>query len=87
MTAPGDFCRACGHLADEPPWGAEGDAPTYDICECCGVEFGYGDTFLGAIRGHRSKWLEAGAKWSNPRISTDGLDPATRLLNVPAQFR
>ena len=34
-------CRVCGAEQPEAPWGDDGETPTYDICNCCGVEFGY----------------------------------------------
>ncbi len=37
-------CRVCGLDHEYFIWGSEGHLPTFDICECCGVEFGYGDT-------------------------------------------
>jgi hypothetical protein len=34
----------------------------YEICDCCGCEYGYTDT-----RAHREAWLAGGAKWRNPK--------------------
>ena len=33
-------CRVCGYINDEITW-EKGIYPTYNICPCCGVEFGY----------------------------------------------
>jgi hypothetical protein len=37
-------CRVCGLDQQSPPWGVDGKSPTYAICDCCGVEFGYEDS-------------------------------------------
>ena len=34
-------CRVCGKVQDDPTWGEDGKTPTFDICDCCGVQFGY----------------------------------------------
>lgn len=33
-------CRVCGYYIDDLPWGKDGNCPTYEICPCCGDEFG-----------------------------------------------
>lgn len=39
-----NFCHVCGYpLGDYNPWGDDGKTPTYDICPCCGVEWGNED--------------------------------------------
>ncbi len=51
-------CHVCGLVQDEPPWGGDGRTPTFDICDCCGVEFGYEDSTLESVRRYRKAWLE-----------------------------
>ena len=90
MPKPGNhFCRVCGLYYDDPPWGANGRLPSFDICLCCGVEFGYGDSILEAIRSWRSEWVARGAPWRWPDADTD--EPSDRNLveqmkNIPAEF-
>jgi hypothetical protein len=38
-------CRICGLKQDFKPWGEDGKTPAFEICSCCGVEFG-NDVFL-----------------------------------------
>lgn len=48
-------CPVCGYHMDDP-------ADDYNICPCCGTEFGYEDSG----RTHtelRQIWLNAGARW------------------------
>jgi hypothetical protein len=63
MKASELVCRVCGLATDERPWGEDGNRPTYEICQCCGVEFGYGDGSLQDIINYREQWLRDGAKW------------------------
>ncbi|WP_407906848.1 hypothetical protein [Escherichia coli] len=45
-----EVCRVCGAEQPEAPWGDDGETPTYDICNCCGVEFGYEDSTVQSIK-------------------------------------
>lgn len=60
-------CRVCGNVQLDPPWGEDNNSPSFDICDCCGVEFGYGDCTLKAIHASRKRWLENGANWKYPQ--------------------
>jgi hypothetical protein len=55
-------CPVCGYSdLDEPPYDKYGCA-SFDICPCCGTEFGYHD----ATRSHaqlRQDWVTRGAPW------------------------
>lgn len=60
-------CRVCGCVLDAPPWGDDGSTASFDICPCCGVEFGYEATTLAGIGEFRREWLAGGAKWFSPK--------------------
>ncbi|MCG7421042.1 hypothetical protein MHJ97_11470 [Macrococcus epidermidis] len=39
------ICPVCGYdKIDEPPYGI-GGSPSYNICSCCGFEYGYSEDF------------------------------------------
>lgn len=57
------LCRVCGLYQEESPWGADGNTPTFNICDCCGVEFGYEDATPQAAEKFRCAWLASGAQW------------------------
>jgi hypothetical protein len=57
------YCPVCGLEQNEPPWGDDGKNPSFDICDCCGVEFGYEDSTPESIESYRKKWIAEGAKW------------------------
>ncbi|MBS9801675.1 hypothetical protein J4052_01610 [Bacillus toyonensis] len=59
------ICVICGFddLLD-PPY--EEGYPLYEICPCCGFQFGFDDCDQGCtFVAHREKWLEKGAVWHN----------------------
>lgn len=59
-------CRVCGLNRGYEPWGEDGNTPCFDICSCCGVEFGYEDCNLEATRSYRKTWLKRN-KWFKPK--------------------
>ena len=76
------FCKVCGYDPGYPPWGLDGDQPTNDICNCCGVEWGYEDTAPSSIINFRERWIAEGAPWDDPEIPDDGLTTGERLANI-----
>ncbi|OLY94437.1 hypothetical protein [Cnuella takakiae] len=59
-----DFrCRVCGLEQIEKPWGDDGATPSFEICDCCGVEFGYEDSTELSIKRYREDWLRRGGEW------------------------
>ena len=61
-------CPVCGFRGlSEPAYDEHGGA-SFEICPCCGTEFGYDD----AGRSHyelRLRWIAAGSPWSDRDIS------------------
>ncbi|AZP22775.1 hypothetical protein EJC51_46085 [Streptomyces aquilus] len=80
-------CRVCGLEQDDPPWGEDGLVPTFEICVCCGSEFGYEDATLAGVLRKRAAWLAAGAKWESPRFKPDGWDLNSQLDCIPIAYR
>lgn len=76
------FCRVCGYEPEGPPWGEDGRTPTFEICPCCGVEWGYQDATPIGVDRYRSGWLQSGAQWTDLSVAHDGLDAETRLARV-----
>jgi len=84
---PENCCRVCGLDQGEPIWGKDGQCPTYAICSCCGVEFGYGDTSRDNCRTVREYWLnEEGAKWRYPENEPKIWSLDEQLKNIPVEF-
>jgi hypothetical protein len=81
-------CRVCGLDQGEPIWGEDGQCPTYIICECCGVEFGYGDHNADNCRAIRKDWLEVeGGKWWRPKSRPADWSWEEQRQTIPPEFR
>lgn len=76
------LCRVCGLFQEDPPWGADGKTATFNICDCCGVEFGYGDATSETINRFRQQWINNGAKWSDPKAKPTGWNLSTQLALI-----
>lgn len=61
-------CPVCGCLGlEEPRYDSYGYG-SYEICDCCGFEFGYDDSHMlgdlpSKFRNYRERWLARGAPW------------------------
>lgn len=56
---------------DRPPYGNRLGFPSYDVCPCCGFEYGFDDEPGGSatpqsFEDYRLEWLAAGAGWFTP---------------------
>lgn len=81
------ICRVCGlYYQNFLPWGKDGKTPSHDICDSCGVEFGYEDNNLVAIIRYRQTWLKNGAKWFNKEKKPNNWNPRKQLKNIPKEF-
>lgn len=79
-------CRVCGLFHVAPPYGSNSDDPSFEICACCGVEFGYEDATLVSARRFRRDWLSKGAKWVDEAQRPNGWTVESQLENVPEGF-
>ncbi|MBU2895224.1 hypothetical protein [Vibrio hepatarius] len=79
-------CRVCGLIQIEPPWGKDGNSPNYEICDCCGVEFGYEDSSLTGIKNYRKKWLQTGKNWVSKDDMPENWNVDEQLKNIPVQY-
>ena len=82
-------CRICGtDYSNENyyPWGIDGDCPTHDICDCCGVEFGYEDQHYRAIINYRDTWIKNGANWFSPEMMPEGWAVDEIYKSIPKPF-
>lgn len=80
-------CRVCGYLLSSPPWGADGQSPTFEYCPSCGVEFGYEDSNIAGMRAYRERWLATGARWAERGGPPPCWNPEEQLTNIPEPFR
>lgn len=80
------YCRICGLKQLFLPWGEDGKTPTYEICDCCGVEFGNEDSTLTGIKNYREKWLSEGAKWFNFKNKPKIFDIKKQMENISKKY-
>ena len=57
-------CPICGFDGlNEIPFNKKNE-PSYEICPCCGFEFGFnGDNNKHTFNEYRKKWIKEGAAW------------------------
>lgn len=87
MFANSNFCRVCGFDNGSPMWGDDGKTPNYEICDCCGVEFGYEDYTIESLHSFRSKWIDKGTPWFNKKSKPENWDFKEQFKNVPEEYR
>jgi len=79
-------CRVCGLYLYDLPWGEDGNSPTYEICPCCGVEFGNEDYTIESTKKYREKWRNEGSNWFVPREKPEKWDKEEQFKNIPKEF-
>jgi hypothetical protein len=80
------ICLVCGYDGlDEPPY-IDNDvrAGSFEICSCCGYQFGVDDLDKGITHeAYRIQWLKDGAPWfSNLNKRTDIKYLKNQLLRI-----
>jgi len=72
-----NLCAVCGYEMEDPP-------RDYNICPCCGTEFGHHDV-NASVSDLRSTWLQTGPKWwSTVTPEPENWNPFERLASVLA---
>ena len=80
------YVECVADFKGDPPWGEDGTLPTFNICGCCGVEFGCGDFTLKAIHSRRKTWLIQSAKWEDKEEKPNDWDLEEQMKNIPLEF-
>lgn len=81
-------CRICGFKYDDfYPWGENGDTASFEICDCCGVTFGYEDSNKQAAIKYREKWIDDGAKWNDLSCKPNDWDLQCMLDNISDEYK
>ena len=77
-----------------PPWGDHGSPPyetkygqpSYDVCVCCGFEFGSDDnpgtSIASTFESYLVDWKHTGCPWFEPDRRPSGWDLDTQLRNA-----
>ena len=73
------LCPVCGYGMHEPP-------ANYNICPCCGTEFGIHDV-NASIQELRAVWAHRGCKWwSHSEPEPPNWNPYQQLAHLEAAF-
>ena len=77
------ICPVCGYPElGERPCDVNGN-PSYEICSCCGFEFGFDDSSNGVVfEDYRKRWIDEGAKWFSPKKRPVSWNLSEQLKNV-----
>ncbi|QOY36647.1 hypothetical protein AWH56_002945 [Anaerobacillus isosaccharinicus] len=77
------ICPICGYdKLEEIPYDKEGN-PSYEICSCCGFEFGYDDHSEGkTFAEYRQLWIENDCKWFNEDERPKNWSLKQQLVNI-----
>jgi len=80
-------CRVCGLYTADKPWGDDGKSPTYEICPCCGVEFGNEDYTVESTIIYRKKWLNDNLNWYEKNSKPSDWNFENQLLQIPDAYK
>jgi hypothetical protein len=80
-------CRVCGLQLIEPPWGDDDQTPSWDICSCCGTEFGYEDCTVSSVKKRREEWLALGAKWADKKMKPTNWTFEIQAAGIPFAYK
>ena len=78
------LCPICGYPElDEPAYDPTYGVPSFDICACCGYEFGYGDpTEQAAKERFLKSWIEFGTPWFRPDLKPSNWSAKDQLIGI-----
>jgi hypothetical protein len=81
------MCPVCGYDSlTEPPYDPVTGDPSFNICPCCGCEYGYDDATDVAKDNFLNKWIKGGAIWFNPDLKPPEWDIRSQLKRVGVDF-
>lgn len=77
---------ASSALPTEPPYEDFLGTPSYEVCRCCGFEFGNDDnpgtSSPESFEDYRAAWLASGGKWFDPAARPEEWDRGEQLARV-----
>ena len=66
-----------------PPYGVRYGLPSYEVCACCGFEFGNDDdpgtAAPATFDQYRNEWIEGGCEWFDPSKKPADWDAKSQL--------
>jgi hypothetical protein len=81
------ICPICGYPElTAPAWDIKTGAPSFDICPCCGGEFGYNDANKQAKESYRKEWILGGANWFKPELKPSHWNLRDQLNRISVEL-
>jgi hypothetical protein len=82
------ICRVCGFDNGFLVWGNDGKTPSYEICPCCGCEFGFDDDGHASTdpKHYRKEWIDSGTKWNVSRNKPKNWNFKEQMKNIPKKY-
>ena len=71
----------------QPPYSAHFGSPSYEVCSCCGFEFGFDDepgaTLGESFEEYLARWTKNGSNWFQPASRPPQWTLESQLDGVP----
>ena len=80
-------CRVCGLDIEDKSWGEDERCPTYEVCLCCGVEFGNEDYTIESTKEYRKQWIKKGCLWFNSKKKPENWNFEEQMLDIPVEYK
>lgn len=76
------ICPVCGYPELDKAAYSKG-APSFEICPCCGYQFGYDDDDQNITHEKwREKWIREGMVWWSRNIKPTNWNPKAQLQSI-----
>lgn len=86
MKRRGYMCPVCGFNALAEPAFDEHNMPSYEVCPCCGFEFGFDSQNDPAeFKRYRDTWMDSGAIWFISTRKPKGWNKQKQFNNITQQ--
>lgn len=83
---PREYCRVCGLRQETWPWGSSGDEPSFETCDCCGIEFGFEDCSRTGVQSARDRWKIRGYDWFQPSEQPESWSAKDQLAQIGVEL-
>jgi len=81
------LCHVCGYPdLDEPPYDPVTGSASFDICPCCGCEFGYSDPKPASNKPFLREWIRFGTPWHEPGSKPLHWDAKQQLKGINVDY-
>lgn len=77
------ICPVCGYAGLSEPAYDEYGCASFEICSCCGFEYGFDDESEGvSFEEYRENWINDGASWFSVKHRPKSWSLEKQLLNI-----